>query len=263
MLEYSFMQYAFLGGTIIAVVCGVVSYFVIVRRTAFAAHALGHISMTGAAASLLLGLPAMLGLLVINIFSSIIMGLMGEKIKKNDLVIGLVLTFFLGLGAYFLYLYQTGYAGGVMSILFGNILAISPEQILVLLILGAIVLISLIIISRPLLYASFDPVSAASKKIPLRRLAILFFVILAVTVSMACQIVGALLVFSLLIGPGAIASQWCDGFYSSILISVCASVLTVWISLTLSFYCNLPASFCITMIICIIYGCGALKKYLL
>lgn len=256
MLEYSFMLNAFKSGTVIAVICGIISYFVIIRRTAFAAHALGHISLTGAAGSVLIGLSPFSGLLIVNIFSGIIMGFIGDKIKKSDLAVGIVLTFFLGLGSYFLYLYQTGYSGSVMAILFGDILSVSEGQLYLLYLLSIIVLISLLFITRPLLFSSIDPILAAAKKVPIKLLSIIFFVLLAITISMACQIVGALLIFAMLIGPGAIASQWCDGFYSTVTVSILVAVITVWLSLTISFYINIPAGFCITMLISIFYAIG-------
>lgn len=252
------MQNAFWAGTIIAIICGIISYFVIIRRTAFAAHALGHISLTGAAGAVILGFSPMGGLLITNVISAIIMGFIGDKIKKNDLAIGIVLTFFLGLGAYLLYLYQTGYSGGVMAIMFGDILSVSRSQMYLLLILASIVIATLLIITKPLLFSSIDPTLAAAKRLPVRFLSILFFILLAITVSMACQIVGALLIFALLIGPGAVASYLCDGFYSSITTSIAVSVITVWLSLTVSFYLNLPTSFCITMFICIFYILGVI-----
>ena len=260
MFEYSFMQNAFLAGTVIAIICGIVSYFVIIRRTAFAAHALGHISLTGAAGAVILGFSPMTGLLITNVISAIIMGFIGDKIKKSDLAIGIVLTFFLGLGAYFLYLYQTGYSGGVMAILFGDILSVSISQIYLLLVLASIIVAALLIITRPLLFSSIDPTLAAAKRLPIRFLSILFFILLAITVSMACQIVGALLIFALLIGPGAVASYLCDGFYRSIITSIAVSVVTVWLSLTVSFYLNLPTSFCITMFICVFYILSVIKN---
>ena len=260
MLEYSFMQNAFLAGTITAFICGIVSYFVIIRRTAFAAHALGHISLTGAAAAVILGFHPMTGLLTVNITSAIIMGIIGDKIKKNDIAVGIVLTFFLGLGAYFLYLYQTGYSGRVMAIMFGDILSVSMVQIYLLLLLAAIIIVTLFVITKPLLFSSIDPTLAVAKRLPVHFLSILFFILLAITVSMACQIVGALLIFALLIGPGAIASCLCDGFYSSVITSIVVSVITVWLSLTVSFYLNLPTSFCITMFICAFYILGVIKN---
>lgn len=260
MWVYSFMQNALVAGLIVAIVCGIVSVFVILRRTGFAAHALGHMSLTGAAGAALLGLPGILGQLVLNSVAAIIMGLMGDKVKKNDLAVGVVLTFVLGLGAYFLFLFQNNYAGSVMSILFGNIFAVSTTQLWQLAGLGLLVMISLIVISRPLIFASIDPVVAASKNVPIRLLSVVFFLILAITVSMACQVVGVLLVFVLLIIPGAIGMQWGESIYSIVFLSVLSAAISVVLALYISYQWDLPASFCITMLLCLAYFCGVIKN---
>ena len=254
MLSYSFMQHAFIAGTLIAIICGLVSFFVVLRKAAFATHSLGHISLTGASGAILIGLSAMYGQLIANVIAATIMALLGDKIKKNDLDVGIVSTFFLGLGAYFLYLYQTGYAGSVMSIFFGNILMVSAKQIRVLVILAGAIIAILASVARALFFSSIDPMIAAAKNIPSRLLAMIFSIVLAFTVTMACQIVGVLLVSALLIGPAASAFLCSDGFYKVMLLSVFISVISVWGALYLAFYANLPVSFCITMIICVIYG---------
>ena len=259
---YEFMQHAFIAGSLIAVICAVMSVFVILRRSAFAVHALGHTSLTGSSGAMLLGFSGITGQLVMNLLAAFIMGLLGDKIRKNDLAIGVVFSFFLGLGAYFLFLYHNNYAGGIMDVLFGNILAVSYSQIKVLLLLSAFIILSLMICFRPLLFVSIDPVLAASKMVPAKLLNILYFILIAVAVSMGCQIVGVLLIFVLMVLPGAIASQWCKGVYKLILLSICISVLSVWGSLFLSYYFNLPISFCVTMILCSAYFIGlVVNKY--
>ncbi len=256
------MQYAFIAGTLIAIICGIVSFFVVLRKTAFAAHGLGHISLSGAAGGVLIGISAISGQLIANVLAGIIMGLLGDKIKKNDLAVGIVLTFFLGLGAYFLFLYQSGYAGSIMSILFGNILTVSLTQITLLIIMTCVIILTLLIIARPLFFSSIDPTLAEAKHVPNRPLSVIFFLILALTVTMACQIVGVLLVFALLIGPAAIALQWCDGFYRCIALSIAVAIGTIWVALTAAFYIDLPVSFCITMIIALLYGIGLIKEHI-
>ncbi len=262
MWGYDFMQHALYAGLIIATVCGIVSVFVVLRRSAFAAHALGHMSITGAAGAALVGISAITGQLLLNIVCAIIMGLMGDKVKKNDLAVGVVLTFVLGLGAYFLFLFQNNYAGSVMSILFGNLLAVSTQQIYILLVLAIIIILTLAAIARTLIFASIDPVVAKSKNVAVKSIAVLFFIILALTVSMACQIVGALLVFVMLIIPGAIAMQWGDSIYKIIFISVIVANLTIIIALYIAYYLNLPTSVCITMILSLVYFLGILKGHL-
>ncbi|OEZ33487.1 ABC transporter permease [Francisella endosymbiont of Amblyomma maculatum] len=261
--NYTFMLYAFIAGTIIAIICGIISFFVIIRRLSFASHALGHISLTGASGAVLLNLSTMTGQLAINLVAGLLMGAFGDKIKKNDIAIGIVLTFFLGLGTYFLFLYQSGYSGSVMSILVGDILTVSLEQIYILLGLAIFTITLLIIIARPLFISSIDPVFAESKKVSNKLLSILLFICIAITVSMACQVVGILLVFSLLIGPAAIATQWVDGLYKPIALSTLISVLTVWSGIVAAYYIDVPISFFITTIICILYLISILKKQVL
>ncbi|MEY8766936.1 MULTISPECIES: metal ABC transporter permease [Francisella] len=258
--NYTFMIYAFIAGTIIALICGIISFFVIIRRLSFASHALGHISLTGASGAVLLNLSAMTGQLTINLIAGLLMGAFGDKIKKNDIAIGIVLTFFLGLGTYFLFLYQSGYSGSVMSILVGNILTVTLEQIYILLALAIFTIALLAAIARPLFISSIDPVFAESKRISNKFLSILLFICIAITVSMACQIVGILLVFSLLIGPAAIATQWIDGFYKPIALSTVISILTVWSGIIAAYYIDVPISFFITTIICILYLISIIKN---
>ncbi len=260
MWAYDFMRHALFAGLIIATVCGVVSVFVVLRRTAFAAHALGHMSLTGAAGAVILGIPTIVGQLVLNLMAAFVMGLMGDKIKKNDLAVGVVLAFVLGCGAYFLFLFQSGYAGGVMSILFGNILAVSVDQIWILSMIAILVIMSLIVFARPLIFSSIDPTLAESKNISTSVLAIVFFIIIAFTVSMACQIVGALLVFVMLIIPGAIAVQWGDCIYKIMLISILVANFAVVVALIIAYYFDLPVSFCITTLLSLVYCLGLLKN---
>lgn len=262
MWAYDFMQHAGLAGAIVATICGIVSVFVVLRRSAFAAHALSHMSLTGAALSMLLGFPAIFGQLVVNLIAALAMGLLGNKIKKNDLAIGVVLTFVLGLGTYFLFLFQNNYAGGVLDILFGNILLVSKEQIYLLLELSVGVLFILSICARPLLFASIEPTLAEAKNLPIKALSVIFFCILAITVSMACQVVGALLIFVLLIIPGAIAALWCDGLYKSMLVSVLVANISVFIALSLAYQLNLPISFCITTLMSLLYALSYLKSFI-
>ena len=262
MLSYSFMQHAFIAGTLIAVICGIVSFFVVLRKAIFAAHSFGHTSLTGASGVILIGLSAMSGQLIANVLAAIIIGLLGDKVKKNDLAVGIVLTFFLGLSAYFLYLYRTGYSGSIMSIFFGNILMVSSTQIMVLFIMACIIIITLAMIARALFLSSIDPVIAAVSNIPNRLLSMVFLIVLALTVTMACQIIGVLLVFALLIGPAASAFLLSDGFYKIILLSIMIALVSVWGALCLAFYANLPVSFCITTLICLIYGFSLIKHLL-
>lgn len=261
MWEYDFIQNALIAGMIVATISGIISVFVVLRQTAFATHALGHMSLTGAALGTFMGFSIMCGQLFLNLIAALIMGCMGDKIKKNDLVVGVILTIVLGFGAYFLSLFQNGYAGGIVNILFGDILVVSQEQINTLLLLSTLVLIILIVFMRPLIFVSIDPILAKSKNISVKILSIVFFILLAITVSMACRVVGALLIFVLLVIPGAIAMQWAADIYKTISISVFVANLSIIVALYIAFYLNLPMSFVITMFLSSIYFGGIFKNY--
>lgn len=205
-LQYPFIQNALLAGCIVAVIAAIMGYFVIVRGLTFAGHALPNIGFAGAAGAVLLGLDPVIGLFAFTIGAGVGIGLLGREINERDTSIGVIMTFALGLGLLFLSLYS-GYAERVYSILFGQIIGISQQDVLIIASASLGVLLALLLLFRPLLFSSFDPEVARARGLPVRLLSILFLVLLAITISLAVQIVGALLVFTLLVGPAATASR--------------------------------------------------------
>src|SRR5271157_1054192 len=151
MWQYDFMRHAFEAGTIVAVVAGIVGYFIVLRRSSFAAHALSHIGFAGAAGAVLLGVNPIIGLLVFTGGGGLAMATLGRKAASRDVQIGTVLAFMLGLGVLFISLYS-GYATEAYSLLFGEILGISSGDVLVTLIAAVILLGVVAIVYRPLLF---------------------------------------------------------------------------------------------------------------
>lgn len=205
-LQYPFIQNALLAGSIVAVSAALMGYFLIIRGLTFAGHALPNIGFAGAAGAVLLGLDPVVGLFAFTIGAGIGIGLLGRAVNERDTSIGVIMTFALGLGLLFLSLYS-GYAERVYSILFGQIIGISPRDVLITAIASAITLLALLLLFRPLLFSSFDPEVAQARGVPVRFLAIIFLILLAITISLAVQVIGALLVFTLLIGPPATAAR--------------------------------------------------------
>ena len=205
-LQYPFIQNALLAGCIVAVIAAITGYFVIVRGLTFAGHALPNIGFAGAAGAVLLGLDPVIGLFAFTIGAGVGIGLLGRGINERDTSIGVIMTFALGLGLLFLSLYA-GYAERVYSILFGQIIGISQQDVLIIAIASLGVLLVLLLLFRPLLFSSFDSEVAQARGLPVRLLSIVFLILLAITISLAVQIVGALLVFTLLVGPAATASR--------------------------------------------------------
>jgi zinc/manganese transport system permease protein len=254
-LQWAFMEHAYLAGAIVAIIAGIVGYFVVLRGLSFAGHALSHIGFAGATGAvalssipifgLVLNVPAIAGLLVFTIGSAIGMGILGKRIHGRDVAIGIVLAWTLGLGVLFLSLY-TGYATEAYALLFGEILGISLRDVLVTLIAGVITLVAMAALYRPLLFASFDDEVAEARGVPVRFLSIAFMVILALAVSEAVQVVGVLLIFALLVTPAAIAERLTPRPGRAIMLSVLLALCFTWAGLFVAYYLPYPVSFFIT-----------------
>ena len=152
MWQYGFMQHAFEAGTIVAVIAGIIGYFVVLRRLSFAAHGLSHVGFTGAAGAVLLGLSPILGLFAFTMGGALVMSTLGRRAASRDVQIGTVRAFMLGLGVLFISLYKGGYATQAYSILFGEILGISTADVWVTLVTGILIIGVFFATYRPLLF---------------------------------------------------------------------------------------------------------------
>ena len=251
-LHYDFVQHALLAGSLAAVLGAVVGYFVVIRNVGFAVHALAHIGFTGATGAALLMLSPLEGMLAISVLAGMMMGAAGNKLNRNDVAIGMVLSLALGIGTLFLALYK-GFVGQTTAILFGNIFGVSHEQIVQTFLLSLATIGILVIFSRRLLFASVQPDLAEARGISLSWLSIIFMILVAVSVTLASQVVGVLLVFSLVIGPASIATRLCRKFWSGLSMSILIALVTVWSGILLACMTNWPPSFWITGILFAFY----------
>ena len=232
-LEYPFMQNALLTGTIIAVVAAVMGYFLIARGLTFAAHALPNVGFAGAAGAVLLGLNPVFGLFVFTIGAAAAIGLPGGETRERDTSIGVIMTLALGLGFLFVSLYA-GNAQQVYAFLFGQIVGITAQDSIITLVVGACTLLCIAALYRPLLFSSFDPQVAEARGLPVRALSIAFLVLVAITVSLAVQIVGALFVFTLLVGPAATAVRITSSPLRALLLAILLGVLYTTVGIYLA-----------------------------
>jgi zinc/manganese transport system permease protein len=245
MLDYDFMQNAFEAATVVAIVSGLVGYFLVLRGQAFAAHALSHVGFTGATAAVLIGTTPLWGMILATVAAGIGIGLMGEHLHQRDVAIGIVLALMLGLGLLFLHFF-TAYATQVTALLFGNVLAVDVRTVWTLLAVGVVIVAALAIISRPLLFASLQPEVAEAKGVSLRLYSVLFLAIVALATAECAQIVGVLLVFALMVGPAAAAQRLTSGIGRGLLLSAVLALLEAWAGITLAFYTDWPSSFWIS-----------------
>src|ERR671923_1336012 len=246
------MQNAFMAGTLVAIMAGVVGYFVVLRRLAFATEALSHGGFAGATGAVLIHQDVFLGLLAFTSSAGVLMGWLGDKLRGRDVAIGATLAFSLALGSLFLTV-STKLAGEAVNILFGNILAISPADVRFVIGFACVTLLALGVMYRPLLFASVDPEIAEARGLPVRGLGIAFMILLGFAVATAVQVVGVLLIFALLILPAATAQQLTARPAQAVGYAVGIAVLCVWVGLLIGFYLPYPPSFFITTLAFVAY----------
>ena len=261
MWQYSFMQHAFETGTVIALVAGIVGYFVVLRRLSFAAHALSHAGFAGAAGAVLMGINPLFGLLTFTSLGGLAMAALGKKAASRDVQIGNVLAFMLGLGVLFISLYK-GYATEAYSLLFGEILGISTTNVFLTIAAAILILLAVIVLYRRLLFTSLDEDVAEAKGISMLGMNIAFMLLVAVAVSVSVEVVGVLLIFALLVTPAAIAQQVTKNPRHGLIVSALVALVATWFGLFISYYAPYPVSFFIVSLVFATYLIVRLIKHL-
>lgn len=259
MLEYDFMVNAFAASGIVAVLAGVVGYFLVLRGQTFAGHALSHVGFTGATGAVLLGVSPMWGMVGFTLAAGVSMGALGERLAGRDVAIGVILSLALGFGLLFLHFF-TAYATQVTALLFGNVLGVGRDTLGVLAALAVASLVALAAIMRPLLFASLQPELAEAKGVSLRLVSVLFLAIAALAVAACTQIVGVLLVFTLMVGPAAAAQNLTTRLSTGLVLAAALALVQAWVGVTLAFYTDWPTSFWITALAALVYGLSLIGR---
>ncbi len=252
MFQYEFMTNAFAAAGMVAVVSGVVGYFLVMRGQTFAGHALSHIGFAGATGAGLIGLAPLWGLIGFTLAAGIVIGLLSERISNRDVAIGVVLSLSLGFGLLFLH-YYTSFATQATALLFGNVLAVDLTMIATLAVLSAVTLAALAAIMRPLIFASLQPELAEAKGVPMRALSIVFLAIVALAVAACAQIVGVLMVFTLMVGPPAAAQRVTKGLWSGLALAAAFALGEAWLGIVIAYHTDWPVSFCIALLSALVY----------
>ncbi|HUY78165.1 MAG TPA: metal ABC transporter permease [Ktedonobacterales bacterium] len=252
MLQYPFMVHAFAAGTIIAIIAGALGYFVVLRGMAFASHTLANIGFAGAAGAALVGVNPVFGLLAFTFVGAAGMGALGRRIYGRDVAVGIVLAVALALGLLFINLYH-GYATNAYSILFGDVLGVSAQDVAIALAVGALTLVALASVWRPLLFASLDEEVAEARGLPVRWLALGFLLLLGLVVAEAVQIVGVLLIFALLVTPAAIAERLTRRPGRALLLAVAIALFVTWAGIFIAYYYPYPLGFFISTLAFALY----------
>jgi zinc/manganese transport system permease protein len=235
------MENAWIIGSIVAVVAGIVGFFVVMRGAAFPAHAIPNGAFAGAAAANLMGINTLVGLGVFSLGAALGIGKLSRR-GRADAVTALALMLMLALGAAFLS-QSTEYEPQIFSLLFGEILGVSTSQIWPVAALGAICILAVAVLYRQLLLTAIAPDMAAAQGLRPERIEMIFLVVLACATTMTVPVVGALLIFTLMIGPPAAARSFSDRALVALGLSVVMALVTIWAALACSFTTNWPVGF--------------------
>ncbi len=239
-------------GAVLGLLGGLIGVFVVMRDLAFAVHGIAELSFAGAALALLVGANVVTGSLVGSVLAALVLGLMGIRARDRNSIIGVVMPFGLGLGILFLSLYE-GRSANKFGLLTGQIVSVDDVQLNVLIVSAVSVIIALVAIWRPLTFASADADLAEARGVPVRGLSIVFMVLLGVAVALSIQVVGALLVLSLLITPAAAALRITASPARVVVLSVAFACISVVGGILLALGGRIPISPYVTTISFAIY----------
>jgi zinc/manganese transport system permease protein len=248
------MLNAWESASIVAVVAGVVGFFIVLRGSAFAAHALPNGAFAGAAGASLVGVDAIVGLAVFSVLGALTIAGLGRR-ARHDVATALVIVVMLGLGSLFLSM-TTEYAPEIYSLLFGEILGVSSSELVPIAIIGAICIAAIFIVYRPLMFSSVMPDVAEARGVSSSLMEVVFLLVVALTTTMAVPVVGALLIFSLLISPAAAARSFTSNPFTAMGLSVLIALGTVWAAIALAYLSNLPIGFFVGSIGAATYAAG-------
>ncbi|MBV6697761.1 metal ABC transporter permease [Kitasatospora aureofaciens] len=258
-LGQAFFQHALLAGTAIALASGLVGYFLVLRAQTFTGDALSHVAFTGAMAALAGGYDLRLGLFAATIGVALLLGLLGRRGRPDDVAIGALFSWILGLGVFFLTLYTTtrsatGQGNAGISVLFGSIYGLDGARTLTAVLIAAGISAAVLVLARPLLFATLDEAVARARGVRTGALGLAFLALVGACAAEATQAVGSLLLLGLLAAPAGAALRLTDRPYRALALSAALAVLDVWGGLLLSAAApQLPPSFAVMAIATLCY----------
>ncbi|MCU1584168.1 MAG: transporter permease [Microbacteriaceae bacterium] len=241
-----------IAGALLGVVGGLIGPFVMTRDLAFAVHGISELSFAGASAALLFGVNVVTGSIAGSLLAALLIGILGAKARERNSIIAVLMPFGLGLGILFLALYK-GRSANKFGLLTGQIVSVDNPQLLQLVIISALVIVGLFFVWRPLSFASVDADVARARGLPVTTISIVFMVLLGLATAVSIQIVGALLVLSLLVTPAAAAMRVTASPFLTPLLSVVFAVVSVVGGILLALGGGLPISPYVTTISFLIY----------
>lgn len=250
LLSVDFVQNALLAALLLGIVSGAIAPLIVMRKMSFAAHSTGELALMGAAAALLFGFSVSWGALIGAVLAAVALTALGQR--EQDAIVAVILSFGMGLSVLFIYFYP-GRSSAAFSLLTGQIVGVSSASLGILAVLAVLVVVTMALLWRPLLFATVDPVLAAASGVKVRMLALVFAALIGVVASQGVQIVGALLLIALLITPGAAAVKVTSNPVLAVVLSGVFSVVSAVGGLVASLAPGLPVSVFVTTLSFVIY----------
>jgi zinc/manganese transport system permease protein len=265
MLSHEFIRNAYLGGTFIALACGLVGWFTVLRGQVFAGDALSHVAFVGAIAAAIVGVDERVGLFVLTLGFAVVMAGLGRRAQTDDVTIGVVFSWILGIGVLLIAVLSTGSAGGngliVANTLFGSIFGLSAGQGLIAGAIGVGVVLAVVVIARPLLFASLDAELARLQGVPVRLLGLVLLLLIGVVTAEGTQAIGALLVLGLIAAPAGAALRITSKPYLGMALSATIALGAMWGGIALSYAIpSLPPSTAIIALAVGVYALAAMAS---
>ncbi len=264
-LSHPFFLHAVLAGTAIAAAAGLTGYFLVLRAQVFTGDALSHTAFTGALAALAVGWDLRVGLFAATIAVALLLGFLGHRGKADDVAIGAVFSWILGLGVFFMTLYtttrSTGNGNAGVSVLFGSIFGLSAGAAWTAGVVALVVCGALLVLARPLLFASLDEAVAAARGLPVRLLGLAFLALAGACAAEATQAVGSLLLLGLLAAPAGAAQRLTASPYRALALSAVLAVAEMWSGLAVAYALpGVPPSFAVMACATLVYGATFLPR---
>lgn len=260
LLEYGFIQNAFMAALLMSVTCGIIGTYIVSRRMVFISGGITHASFGGVGIGYFLGIPPLAGAAVFAVLAALTTeNLTRRKILRNDSIIAILWSLGMALGIIFVYL-TPGYAPNLMSFLFGSIITVTTIDLWFMFALTIVVLLFFIILFRPILYISFDEQFARTRGIPVMLMNYLLIILVALTIVLSIRVAGIILVLSILTIPQNIANIYTNRFGGIMIISVILGFIASILGLVVSYYLDIPSGATIIFSLVLMYLAARIVK---
>lgn len=254
LMEFSFLQRALVTSILVGVICGLVGVFIILRQLVFMGAGIAHASFAGGALGILIGVNPFLTIFMFGAGSALTIGFINEKgyVEDNNVAVGIIFSFTMALAVLFISLIQT-YNAGVNAILFGNVLVVTTEDLVLLILFSIFILGIIYFMKKELFFMTFDEEMASATGLPIRFLSYLFLILISLAIVVSLKAIGAILVFAMIVTPAAAAYQWSYKINRIILLSILFGAFSSFLGLFFSYELDLPSGATITITVSIVF----------